>query len=75
MGSLVGLLSPSLVGCQALPCADAAGYWLVRPGHEAARCRTLAGSGLLLARWWAESVSRRLQAVACPMVGDARSWG
>ena len=35
----------SLVGCQALPCMDAAGCCLVGPSHEATGCRTLGGQG------------------------------
>ena len=34
-------MAPSPVGCQALPCTDAAGCWLVGPGHEEPGCRTL----------------------------------
>ena len=45
-------LSP--VGCQALPCVDAAGSCLAGPGREAAGCRTLWGPtasvGLLVSR-------------------------
>ena len=36
-------MAPSLVGCQALPCVDAAGCCLAGPGHEVAACRTLGG--------------------------------
>ena len=38
-------MSPSLVGCQTLPCVDAAGCCLAGPGHKAAGCRTLGGLG------------------------------
>ena len=34
-------MASSLVGCQALPCAGAAGCCLAEPGREAAGCRTL----------------------------------
>ena len=36
------LLRP--VGFQVLPCAEAASYWVVEPGHEVADCRTPGGS-------------------------------
>ena len=34
-----------MVGCLALSCADAFGFCLAGPGHEAAGCRTLEGPG------------------------------
>ena len=33
-----------LVGCQALPCVEAAGCWLAWPGHEVADCGTQGGA-------------------------------
>ena len=33
-------MAPSPVGCQALPCAEAAGCWLAWPGHTVGDCRT-----------------------------------
>ena len=47
-------MNPSPVGCQALPCAEPAGYLLVGPRHEAAGCRTLEDPVLLLAHEWSE---------------------
>ena len=38
-------MAPSLVGCQALPCAEAAGCCLGGPGHEVAGFRILGGPG------------------------------
>ena len=32
-------MAPNLVGCQALPCPDAASLWWTGPGHEVADCR------------------------------------
>ena len=53
VGSLEGLV-PSVVGCQALPCMDAAGCCLAGPGHEVPSCRTLGTPGLVLAHWWVD---------------------
>ena len=36
-------LAPSLVGFKALPCVEAAGHWLARPGHKAPGCRAPGG--------------------------------
>lgn len=41
---LESIMGPNLVGCQALPCAEAASYWVVEPGHEVAGYRTPGGS-------------------------------
>ena len=38
-------LAPCLVGCQALPCEDAAGCCLAGPGHKMAGCGILGASG------------------------------
>lgn len=38
-------MAPNPVGCQALSCADAAGYCVVVPGHKVAGCRILGGHG------------------------------
>ena len=39
MGGLVDMVTPTVVGCQALPSAKAGSQWLVRPGHKADGCR------------------------------------
>lgn len=45
-------MAPVLVGCQALPCADAAGCCSLGPGHKAVGCRIVGGpranAGLLV---------------------------
>lgn len=37
---LVGWLAPSPVGCQILPCAEAAIHWWSGPGHKVVGCGT-----------------------------------
>ena len=41
--SLISFSVPSLAGCQALPCVDDAGCYLVGPGHKVAGCEILVG--------------------------------
>ena len=70
-------MAPNPVGCQALSCSDAAGYYLVVPGHKAAGCRILGGpgasAGSLLSR---VTVLKTLElAIAHPLAGEVRSWG
>ena len=36
-------LAPSVIGCQAMPCVDAASCCVVGPGHEVACFRSLGG--------------------------------
>ena len=45
MGGLVGVAGPGSVGCQALPCVEAASHWLMGLGHEVAGFGTLGGPG------------------------------
>ena len=56
VGHLVVVIGPNLVVCQALPCVEAAGHWLVGPSHDAAGCGTLAGpranAGSLVGQSW-----------------------
>ena len=59
MGGLVDMAGPGPVGCQALPCAEAAGCWLAGLGHEAAGCRTPGAP----------------RANADSLMGRAGSWG
>ena len=45
IGALVDWLAPSPVGCQVLPCADAASCSLVGSGHKVAGCGLLGDPG------------------------------
>ena len=61
MSGLVGMVTPTVVGFQALPNTEAASHWLVGPGHKVAGCRYLgvsrasAGSLVDRARFWCVS--------------------
>ena len=59
VGGLEAWLASSLVGCQALPCTDAAGHCLAGPDHKVA-CGTLGGPRVVLTHWWAARVSKPL---------------
>ena len=55
-------LTPGLVGFQTLHCIEATSCWSAGSGHkilaEGPRFGGGGGPGLVLAHWWAESVSR-----------------
>ena len=66
-------LTPSLLDCQALPCAEAAGCCLGDPDHRAAACRIPGTPRLTLSLWGAEC-SGDSGAVAHPVAAEARTW-
>ena len=66
-------LTPSLLDCQALPCAKAAGCCLGDPDHRAAACRIPGTPRLTLSLWGAEC-SGDSGAVAHPVAAEARTW-
>ena len=59
MGVLVGMAGPLFSWCEALPCVEAAGHWLVGLRNDKAGCGTPASP----------------RASAGSLVGGAGSWG
>ena len=68
VSGVVGLVVPGPVGCQALPCAEAASCWLADPVMRWQIVEPCGGVALVLAHWWAESGSRILWG-CCPSTG------